>query len=403
MSRRVAVTITGLSWGDEGKGSICDFLTRKNSATLVIRHNGGAQAAHRVVLPDGREHVFSQWGSGTFAGARTFLSHHMVTHPIAMLNEARHLQAVGVPNPYDLVTVSPRARVATPYHQVINRLRETARGEGRHGSCGLGIGETVEDAHKPYALTWGDLTNYHTTKRKLREIRDEKIAQTATLGIDPVLAAQGLLSIDFDLMVNIMHLAARLVIPERSEDKILGKHQSVIFEGAQGVLLDQDFGTQPYTTWSHCTDTNAMQMLTGTDFETTRIGVVRAYATRHGPGPFLTFDQDLTTALPDPRNGFNQWQREFRCGWFDAPLTKYAIQCNSGIDALAVTNVDRLAGMRFRACVNHEPLLYQSHDDQNQALDAIRYFTGEKIAITSHGPTWQEKRLPVDAVITLAS
>lgn len=396
MNRRAAVTVTGLSWGDEGKGSICDFLTRKNSATLVIRHNGGAQAAHRVVLPDGREHIFSQWGSGTFAGARTFLSHHMVTHPIAMLNEARHLQAIGIPNPYDMVTVSPHARVATPYHQVINRLREAARGEGRHGSCGLGIGETVEDAHKPYALTWGDLTSYHITKRKLREIRDEKIAQAVDLGMDPALAAQSLLSIDFDLMVNIMHLAARLVIPERNEDKILGKHQSVIFEGAQGVLLDQDFGTQPYTTWSRCTDTNAMQMLAGTDFETTRIGVVRAYATRHGPGPFPTFDQALTDALPDPTNGFNEWQREFRCGWFDVALTKYAIECNGGIDALAVTNLDRWAQDNVR--VLRDPrTLAQNH------VDDIAYATGAKVGITSHGPSWQDKHLPADTVITLAS
>lgn len=402
MNRRVAVTITGLSWGDEGKGAVADFLSRKNSATLVIRHNGGAQAAHRVVLPDGREHVFSQWGSGTFAGARTFLSHHMVTHPIAMLNEARHLQAMGIPNPYDMVTVSPRARVATPYHQEMNRIREIVRdltagpSGGRHGSCGMGIGEAVVDAHKGYALTWADLTNYALTRTKLRMIRDEKMTEAADMGIDPALTVSRLRAIDFDRAVELMQLTARVIVAERDEERILSKHQSVIFEGAQGVLLDQDFGTQPYTTWSHCTDTNAMQMLVGTDFEPTRIGVVRAYATRHGPGPFPTFDQALTDALPDPTNGFNEWQRDFRCGWFDALLTKYAIECNGGIDALAVTNLDRWAQDNVRA-LRDPRTLAQNH------VDDIAYATGAKVGITSHGPTWQDKRLPADAMITLTS
>lgn len=381
MNRR-AWTVTGLSWGDEGKGSIVDWLTRTYGATLVVRHNGGAQAAHRVVVPDGREHVFSQWGSGTFAGARTFLSHHMVTHPIAMLNEAKHLQAVGIPNPYDMATVSPRARVATPYHQEMNRLREIARGEGRHGSCGLGIGEAVVDSNKSHSLTWGDLMNYHTTKRKLREIRDEKMAEAADLWLDPEIQFARLLAIDFDLSVDIMHLAARLVLPERNEDEILAKHEAVIFEGAQGVLLDQDFGTQPYTTWSRCTDVNALAMM-GEDFDVTRIGVVRAYATKHGPGPFPTFDQELTDKLPDPCNGFNEWQREFRCGWFDPTLTRYAIGSNGGIDMLAVTNLDRIA-------------------ETNHTLDFIGISTGCKIGITSYGPTWQDKFCPADAAITLA-
>lgn len=401
MFSRRAWTVTGLGFGDEGKGSIVDFLCRGHAPTLVVRHNGGAQAAHRVVLPGGKEHVFSQWGAGTFAGARTFLSAHMVTHPIAMLNEAKHLQDVGILNPYDLVTVSPRAKVATPYHQEMNRLREMARGEGRHGSCGMGIGEAVVDAHKAHALTWADLTNYAAATMKLRAIRDEKLAEATDLGLDRDEAMGRLQAIDFDMAVDLMQMAARLIVVEPDEEKILTKYQTVIFEGAQGVLLDQDYGFQPHTTWSRCTDINALEMA-GADFEVTRIGVVRAYATRHGPGPFPTFDQALTNALPDARNGFDRWQREFRCGWFDAPLTRYAIMANDGIDALAVTNVDRLADLRFKICVNHNPYLSESYNDVNHALDAIRRWTGQRIAITSHGPAWQDKRLPADAVITLS-
>src|SRR5688572_1634241 len=143
--RNVFLTVD-LGFGDAGKGSIVDFLTRANEAHTVVRYNGGAQAGHRVVTagPRPREHVFAQFGSGTLAGAATHLSRFMLIDPPAMLEEAGHLARLGV-DALERTTIDAGAPVITPFQRAVNRLRELARGDARHGSCGMGIGETMAD------------------------------------------------------------------------------------------------------------------------------------------------------------------------------------------------------------------------------------------------------------------
>jgi adenylosuccinate synthase len=140
-----AIFVAGLGFGDEGKGSIVDALTRKHQADLVVRFSGGAQAAHHVVTDDGREHCFAQFGSGTLAGASTHLSRFMLIDPLALVKEAEHLKQIGVVDPFERLTIDPRAPIITPYHRAMNRLRELSRGRQRHGSCGVGIGELASD------------------------------------------------------------------------------------------------------------------------------------------------------------------------------------------------------------------------------------------------------------------
>ena len=140
---RGAIVVAGLGFGDEGKGTTVDWLVRRHESALVVRYNGGAQAAHNVVLPDGRHHTFSQFGSGTLAGAETFLSRYMLVNPSAMLNEAAGLAGLGVVDPLSRVHVDEDALITTPFHIAANRAREQARGDGRHGSCGMGIRETI--------------------------------------------------------------------------------------------------------------------------------------------------------------------------------------------------------------------------------------------------------------------
>ena len=132
-----AYIIIDLGFGDAGKGLLTDFLTRRFEAGLVVRYNGGAQAGHNVVTPDGRQHTFSQFGAGTFIpGVRTILSRHGVIDPVALLVEGDVLETKGVPDVYTRLRISAQALIITPFHRAANRVREQARGADRHGSCG---------------------------------------------------------------------------------------------------------------------------------------------------------------------------------------------------------------------------------------------------------------------------
>ncbi|MEI6292003.1 MAG: adenylosuccinate synthetase, partial [Chloroflexota bacterium] len=157
-----AFIIVDLGFGDSGKGLLTDFLARQYQAGVVVRYNGGAQAGHNVVLPDGRHHTFSQFGSGSFIpGVRTYLSRRVVIHPGALLVEGTILQEKGLPDVFSRLRMSEEALIITPFHQAANRIKEIVRGADRHGSCGVGVGEAVEDAsaHPGDSVQAGDLAN----------------------------------------------------------------------------------------------------------------------------------------------------------------------------------------------------------------------------------------------------
>src|SRR5262249_39044081 len=141
----------GLGFGDEGKGATVDVLCRHLGASLVVRYSGGSQSGHNVELPDGRRHTFAQFGAGTLAGVPAYLGPAMILNPSALPREADHLRSLGVAAPYALLTIHPRCLISTFWHQAVNQLRELARGDARHGSCGHGIGET-----RAYWLRYGD-------------------------------------------------------------------------------------------------------------------------------------------------------------------------------------------------------------------------------------------------------
>jgi adenylosuccinate synthase len=359
MTHRVILT-ADLGFGDAGKGSIVDYLTRRHHTTAapvtVVRYNGGAQAAHNVVTPDGRHHTFAQFGACLFVdGTYTHLSRFMLCAPPEMLAEARHLESLGVDDPFARTTLERGAAIITPFQQAANRLREVARGDARHGSCGMGIGETASDrlAYGDAILVAGDLSDPTTTRRKLQFLREAKREQLrdviASVERTPAALQQIAIFDDPGLIAALSDLyagfARRLTLVDESHlAGVLARDGVTIFEGAQGVLLDEDFGFHPYTTWSHITFANADALLAAAGYrgDTFRLGIVRAYATRHGAGPFVTEDAALSAAIPDIHNGDNAWQRAFRVGWFDAVATRYALAAIRGVDALAVTCLDRL-------------------------------------------------------------
>jgi adenylosuccinate synthase len=377
MGRRCVKVIAGLGFGDEGKGTTIDYMTRVYGAKLVVRYNGGAQAGHNVVMPtDGtgdtaRHHVFSQFGSGTFWGARTHLSRFVLVNPISMLSEAKHLEAIGLPGALEnLVTIEEDAVITTPFHVATNRIRELLR-ENRHGSCGMGIGETMQDflniekrTEMEMVIFAKDLSDEKTLRKKLLAQQELKIEELCRDGLVPCVTGNSRLKEEWDVLVNgntitqtIEYFSKEFVrrakiVGQEWLGKELEKPQITLFEGAQGVLLDQDWGFQPHTTYTKTTFANAQELLSscgGWELldDIIYVGIMRPYMTRHGAGPLVTEDKALKALAAGDHNCWNEWQHGFRIGALDLVLLKYAITVlEVDPDELVITNLDKLDSIR---------------------------------------------------------
>ena len=339
------VIVVDLGYGDSGKGAVVDWLCSAHGAAApvhaVVRFNGGAQAAHNVVTADGRHHTFAQFGSGSFTpGVRTHLSRFVLVDPLALAAEAAHLAAVGVPDALDRLTVDRDALLVTPYHRAANRARELARGRERHGSCGMGIGETARYAidHPADAPRVADCAAPGALARSLRRLRDRLASELGGIHGPPVA----------DLCDAYRAFAERVPLVDGGYLSRLLRAGPVVFEGAQGVLLDEWLGFHPYTTWSTTTFANAETLLAEAGETAVRFGVVRCYLTRHGPGPFVT--EDPTLELPERHNRHGTWQGAFRIGPPDAVALRYAVEVTGGVDAVALTHLDVAARHPLRLC-----------------------------------------------------
>jgi adenylosuccinate synthase len=417
-----ALIVVDLAFGDSGKGLLTDFLVRRTGARMVVRYNGGAQAGHNVVAPDGRHHTFSQFGAGTLVpGVETFLSRHMVVHPTALLVEEAHLRSIGVTDALERLRVSERALVVTPFHQAAGRLRELARGAARHGSCGVGMGETVAHAiaAPDDAIRTGDLRDLPRLRQTLRRVRERMHAEVAALDVDGGPARAELAIFERSDVADQWLASSTRMAPLIAGDASWAREaKDVVFEGAQGVLLDELHGFHPYTTWSRCTTAPAMELVSECipSAEVRRIGVLRTYAVRHGPGPFPTESRELASTPPD-HNRLNEWQGEVRRGWFDAVLARYAIGGAGEIDALAITHLDWLTKLtNWTYCDAYDPAVpldvpahsveRQSHlasllastrpvlrhcpATEGAVLERIEILVGKPVAIGSRGPTAED-------------
>ena len=358
---RFAVLV-GLGFGDCGKGLFTDALCRRWPVHTVARFNGGAQAGHNVVLPDGRHHTFSQFGAGTFVpGVHTLLAAPVVVHPTALLVEETFLRRAGIADALSRLTIAAGCRITTPYHQAAGRVREHLRGTQAHGSCGVGVGETVahELVHPHEALHYADLAHPRRAREKLAAIRRTLAAQLDVRALDPgdddVRALH-----DDELAERWLEQARRLVLQVAPADEAvvasrLQREGTLLFEGAQGVLLDESRGFHPHTTWSDVTPAGADAVLAsaGIRAPVLRLGVVRAYITRHGAGPLPTHDVALD-ALAEPHNGDSGWQGRFRRGHPDAVLLRYAVEAAGPLDGLMASHLDAIErGRPLRWCSSY--------------------------------------------------
>lgn len=414
-----AKIITDLGFGDSGKGSVVDALVRSQGIHTVARYNGGAQAAHHVVLPDGTWHKFSQFGSGTFAGARTYLSRFMMVYPHYMNMEADELQTKMGMNPMSLMYVDRECLITTPYHQALNRHRERARGEKRHGSCGVGIGETARYALETPTLApiVGD-AGRQSMKDKLEVLRTHVLAEIPE--DDEIMQAWSVK----DLAAEYSNWRRLVGIVDSDFLGAASRVGEVLFEGAQGVLLDEWRGFHPYTTWSTTTPTNALMLAEEAGIETEVLGVCRSYMTRHGDGPFPTEDESLLEHLPEKHNATGQFMGGWRVGHLDLMLLSYAVKCCERVDGLVVTHADRkhlvmacvayrgdgssvgvgewhpqvnLKGLDYQQILGEyldemEPV-YDGVDDGYGSARFIAEMLDVPLRMTSHGPTHEDKRL----------
>jgi adenylosuccinate synthase len=377
------ILLAGMFFGDEGKGSATDALTRSFGASLVIRYNGGPQAAHHVVLPDGRSHCFSQFGSGTLAGASTFLSRFTAIEPFALVREAEHLAALGFA---PRLTIDPDCPVVTVFHRALNRLRERARGEARHGSCGLGVGETFADLHyKRTALRAFELSAPPIAK--LSEIQERTRAEALQIS-DPDDSEEWEILNDPAISAKLALRYSFLRLPVGSLPS-LRSNASVIFEGAQGVLLDETFGLHPHTTWSTTTFRNADAILHESSYsgEVRRLGVLRAYATRHGAGPLPT---EQTPYVSDEHNTTNPWQGVLRTGPLDLPLLSYAKAAIGVLDGLILTHVDTFQKTPAlqQVCTSYSNIDLPAIDELDTDLSLQREMTD---SLFSAGPVYEQR------------
>jgi adenylosuccinate synthase len=366
-----AILVVGLGLGDEGKGSVVDALVRRHGATSVVRFNGGPQAAHHVVTPEGKLHCFSQFGAGTLVpGVRTHLARFVAVDPLALARENEALRAHGVDDAMARLSVDPRCVVVTPAHGALNRIREIARGDARHGSVGLGVGEALLDAERPaLPVVRVGLTAHparlHATLRLLWRMKidlaEQLVRSARGAAIDHEALDRELAALRRPEPIDRLEAALDHLVNKSAatlaEGPALRDREVTIFEGAQGVLLDRDHGFFPHVTPSRTTFANAHTLLAEASWtgSITRLGVLRAYATRHGEGPFVTEDLDLTAATPDLHNAAHGFQGAFRVGWLDLVAARHALRAAGPIDELAITNLDRLAGRAsVRVCTAYE-------------------------------------------------
>ena len=345
------VVIVGAQWGDEGKGKVVDLFTQ--FADVVVRYQGGPNAGHTLVV-NGRKTVLHQVPSGILHPNKLCLvGNGVVLDPETLVREIDGLLAQGCLQDQKQMRVSSAAHVIMPYHRLIDVAREKVRAGGAIGTTGRGIGPCYEDKVARRGIRMGDFVRPERLEALVAQRLPEANGQLTALGEQPIDAAA--------MLEKLAKLAERIAPFVTDTSVILGnesaKGRAILFEGAQGTLLDIDHGTYPYVTSSN---TTAAAAATGSGMGPKAIdhvvGISKAYATRVGGGPFPTeLDDDTGARLRQQGEEFGATTgRPRRCGWLDMVVLRYAARVN-GLTGLALTKLDVLTGFdTIRLCTGYE-------------------------------------------------
>lgn len=386
--------LVGMQYGDEGKGSFVDFLTAEENIKAIVRFNGGSQASHTVVTSDGVLHKFSQLGSGMFSpDVETYITENVVVNLENLLCEAEYF-AKETKAPLESIlkriSIHENCYLVTPYHILMNLLRELSQGKNRRGTVGTGVSEVkkilkegkeenpngellgvqvkdilnkdgLKDLKRKHYLLQRHVQRFYeshsqtiwknapehtlqTLQRKISFLLRNRRAyeETATIYYQYFWEKEG------NVLLQNSHFFSRNDFLKKQQDNIL-------YEGAQGLLLDARYGTCPNTTFLDTTAHFAYQLAEGTG-EIKRYGIVKAFCSRHGIGAFPTEDEMLNATIIDMNQSESFWNGKIRFGWLDIVLLRYAQKVNQ-VDSLFLSSLDLLSNFNvLKICYAYEYL-----------------------------------------------
>jgi len=392
------VAVIGSQWGDEGKGKIVDWLSSR--ADVVVRFQGGHNAGHTLVI-DGVTYKLHLLPSGIVRQSKlSIIGNGVVIDPWALMQEIKNVEAQGVAVTPEKLMIAENAPLILPIHPLLDQAMEKARGNDAIGTTGRGIGPAYEDKIARRAIRVCDLEYPDLLKEKLEKMLFHHNALLHGLGQEEAQADEmfdKLMDVRDDIL-KFKGVVWKVLHEARAEGK------KILFEGAQGMMLDVDHGTYPYVTSSNMA---AAQAATGSgmgpDAVNFVLGITKAYTTRVGEGPFPTeLDDEIGQHLGEKGHEFGTTTgRKRRCGWFDAAVVRQTVKLG-GITGIALTKIDVLDGMQeLKICVgyrlNGEEIDYLPASQLEQAAVEPIYETMEGWSESTYGAkTWGE--LPANAV-----
>ncbi|HCL81027.1 MAG TPA: adenylosuccinate synthase [Nitrospiraceae bacterium] len=350
------LVIVGSQWGDEGKGKIVDVLSER--VDLVVRYQGGNNAGHTVVVGE-KKFKLHTLPSGVVRGKRSLVGAGVVVDPRDLMKELLDLEKGGVKVDEKVLGIDARCQVIMPWHNLLDSIGEArAEGAGRKiGTTGRGIGPAYEDRAGRRGIRFEDFLDEAQMKGKIRKLCEEKISIARALGVSDSEIRFSSESVVQEYAVLSRMFAKYLCDASSEVNSAVSAGKRVLFEGAQGTLLDNDFGTYPFVTSSHPIAGAACTGIGTPASSITRVeAIVKAYTTRVGEGPFPTELKDsLGEALRQKGGEFGATTgRPRRCGWLDILILKHAIRIN-GLTGLAITKLDILDGFdKLKICVGYK-------------------------------------------------
>ncbi|UCF57538.1 MAG: adenylosuccinate synthase [Deltaproteobacteria bacterium] len=346
------VVVVGTQWGDEGKGKVVDLLTAK--ADIVVRFQGGNNAGHTLVV-NGEQTICHLIPSGILhEGKKCLIGNGLVVDPEVLLEEINNLTERGIAVNPERLSLSEKAHIIMPYHKAIDLARETAKGKDKLGTTGRGIGPCYEDKVGRTGIRTIDLLETETLEEKLKaNLKEKNFYLTKFLDAEPL---------EFQPIFDQYRSMAETLRPYITDvsleiDQAIRSGKKVLFEGAQGTHLDIDHGTYPFVTSSNpVSGTVCAGAGVGPDKLHHIIGIVKAYTTRVGSGPFPTELLDETGDYVQKRGaefGATTGRRR-RCGWLDLVMVRDSVRFN-GLTSLSITKLDVLTGLKeLKICVGYE-------------------------------------------------